>query len=169
MGEILKLPLINPEDVWVLHGMLEDITITWRSKRNNRRGFPKHRACCFGLVKERFTGVWTESLYTRKYPEIWAEIKRLGSRFPAFTSCYVNRNVVCPRHTDSNNVGQSVIVSFGDYTGCRLMIQGEEYNTDCQPIQFDGSKLEHWNTDDLQGTKYSLVFFAVPFLKLKLF
>jgi hypothetical protein len=52
-----------------------------------------------------------------------------------------------------------MLVSFGDYTGCKIIIDNIEYDANCNPVIFDGSKIEHWNTDDLEGTKYSLVFF----------
>jgi DNA (cytosine-5)-methyltransferase 1 len=38
-----------------------------------------------------------------------------------------------------------------------------EYDTDCRPVIFNGAELEHWNTKDLQGTKYSLVFYNCPY------
>ena len=52
-----------------------------------------------------------------------------------------------------------MLLSFGDYTGCKIIIGNQEYDADCKPLIFDGSKLEHHNTNDLIGTKYSLVYF----------
>ena len=71
----------------------------------------------------------------------------------------MNHNIVCPLHKDRKNIGKSLIVSFGDYTGCKLVVDGSEIDTDCRPVLFNGSELEHWNTNDLMGNKYSLVFF----------
>ena len=53
-----------------------------------------------------------------------------------------------------------MLLSFGDYTGCNIVINNKTYDANCNPIVFNGSELEHWNTDDLIGTKYSLVFFT---------
>jgi len=39
------------------------------------------------------------------------------------------------------------------------MIEGTNANAYLQPIKFDGTKQTHWNTADLEGTKYSLVFY----------
>jgi hypothetical protein len=39
------------------------------------------------------------------------------------------------------------------------MIEGKMYDAKNTPIIFNGSQLEHWNTDDLEGLKYSLVFY----------
>jgi hypothetical protein len=62
-------------------------------------------------------------------------------------------------HKDSKNQGKSLLISFGDYEGCKLMIDGKEYDTNCKPIIFDGSSLEHWNTPLISGNKYSIVFY----------
>lgn len=78
-----------------------------------------------------------------------------------FTSIHVNKNVTCPKHKDSKNIGSSMLLSFGNYTGSKIIIENIVYDAYYNPIIFDGSKLEHWNTDDLQGTKYSLVFFKI--------
>jgi hypothetical protein len=67
--------------------------------------------------------------------------------------------VVCPKHYDSKNVGESMLVSFGDYTGCNIVIEGIVYDAKHTPVIFNGSKREHWNTDNLTGNKYSLVFY----------
>ena len=146
--------------------MLEDIYIARRHKATNRRGFPLgHQAVTFGYTRARFRrkngNLIDLSNYSIKYPEIYNELLRIGNIYCPFkfTSIHINKNVVCPKHIDSKNVGKSMLVSFGDYTGCKLMIEDVEYDANCSPIIFDGSKLEHWNTDDLEGTKYSLVFY----------
>jgi hypothetical protein len=70
--------------------------------------------------------------------------------------------VVCPRHKDANNVGRSLLVSFGAYEGCGLVVEGMPYDTRHTPHIFDGSALEHWNVPTLVGTKYSLVYYTTP-------
>ena len=144
-----------------LYNDLESITIKYKNGRSSRMGFPKHRATVFGLTKQRFTGRTELSADSLKYPEIYNELLRIGNIICPipFNSIYVNHNVICPLHRDGKNIGKSLIVSFGDYTGCKLVVDGSEIDTDCRPVVFNGSELEHWNTDDLVGNKYSLVFF----------
>ena len=130
---------------------------------NNRRGFQKHKAFVLGLVKDRcYKHIMTARL-NDIYPELLKELFKLGDEICPFkfTSIYINKNVVSPKHKDSNNVGDSLIISIGDYSGCNLVINNVEYNPHYQPILFDGSKFEHFNTDDLVGTKYSLIFYRV--------
>ena len=141
--------------------LLKQITIPKKTSTNNRRGFPTHRAITFGYTRARYTGVKGLSYYSKKYPEIYNELIKIGniiSDIP-FKSIHLNHNVVCPTHTDSKNIGNSILVSFGDYQGCNIVINNEVYDARHNPILFNGSKLEHYNTDDLIGNKYSLVFF----------
>ena len=104
------------------------------------------------------------SAFATQYPEINDEIMRIGRLISPdgfeFNSVQLNQNVVCPPHKDSANVGLSILVSFGDYTGCKIVIEGIEHDSHLQPLLFNGALHEHWNTDDLQGNKYSLVFFT---------
>jgi len=154
------LPAINPEEVFELYNMLEEITIPHATFR---RGFKTHRAVCFGITKKRYSNVVGLSSASLKYPEIYEEIIRVGKMICPFefTSIHVNYNVTSPKHKDENNISKTVLLSFGDYTGGNIMIEGNMYDANCQPIYFNGSILEHWNTDDLLGTKYSLVFYCI--------
>jgi hypothetical protein len=156
---------VNPEMFSILYGMLDNIKLNYVRDMNNRRGFDPHFCGVFGLTRRRFSGVIGPSVMTQTYPEIWEELKTIGDAivpFP-FNAVHVNECVVCPKHRDSKNVGVSLVVSFGDYTGCKLMVEGVEYDTDCRPVIFNGAELEHWNTKDLQGKKYSLVFYNCPY------
>lgn len=147
----------------VLYKQLESIKLDLkkRSGFNNRLGFPEHRGAVFGIIKPRYKQQIKQlSLYSKKYPKIYDEIIRIGKEvcpFP-FTSIQVNKNCQCPPHKDKSNVGDSCLVSFGEYTGGHIYIEGVKYNAYHNPIIFDGHKLEHWNDDHI-GTKYSLVFF----------
>ena len=162
---------VSPDVFDDLYKLLESIKIPVKRGNSNRRGFPIHQAVVFGITRQRFTGKVKESRYTELHPAIWQEIQRVGSIInPEFkyNSVYVNQNVITPPHKDSKNVGKSLLVSFGDYTGCNIVIEGEIYDAKYNPVVFDGAACLHLNTDDLVGTKYSLVFFntAIPTVKI---
>ena len=152
----------------VLYDMLRYVSVPIKTKMSGGRGdFGRHRAMTFGITRGRFSGVIGLSHYSKKHPHIYEEIKRIGLLMgaEAMNSIHLNHNVICPRHLDANNVGDSILVSFGDYTGCNIVVQnpsGEEikYDAFCQPIKFNGAELVHYNTNDLVGHKYSLVFFT---------
>jgi len=137
--------------------------------RNYRKNFPEHRASIFGVVKcfgrgKIIHGSHIMSFSTVKYPDLYKELKRLGDLFVPFqySSILVNNNTVCGKHYDSNNVGMSCIISIGDYTGCKLVVENVIYDAHYQPLVFNGAEKEHWNTNDLIGNKYSIVYYYIP-------
>lgn len=134
-------------------------------KDNNRFNFPLHKGAVYGIVKGRISKDIGLSAKSEQHPEIFEELCRIGDAICSFqyTSIQVNRNLVCPLHKDANNVGQSVLVSFGNYKGCNIVVDGKEYNAYHQPIMFNGSELEHYNTSLESGIKYSLVFYQMNF------
>ena len=165
----MQLENIDPTEFNILFSMLEQIAIAKKTSTSNRRGFEiGHRATTFGYTRARFkrsTGnLYDLSVASIKYPNIYNELLRIGNMFCPFefTSIHVNKNVVCPKHKDSKNVGRSMLVSFGNYTGGKIVIENIEYDAYCRPIIFDGNQLEHWNTqiEEGGGVKYSLVYFS---------
>lgn len=158
---VLQLGYYNCYDN--LYDMFEKVLLTKRIVANNRRGFPHYRGAVFGMVRPRFhyKGYDQLSKDSIKFPHIYEEINRIGKIICPFEwkSVQVNKNLVCPPHKDSKNSGMSLLVSFGDYTGCNIVVEGSAYDAKHRPTIFDGAKYEHWNSDDLVGTKYSLVYF----------
>lgn len=158
---------IKAEDISDIYRQLEAITVPLMSSKTAGRAatFGPHRAMTLGMIRARRTRQYGLSANSKKYPQLYEAIMELGRKICPieFTAIHVNHNVVCPRHLDGNNVGQSVILSMGDYDGCRLMVEGYgEYDTLNHPLLFDGSKAYHWNTPLTRGNKYSLVFFNYP-------
>lgn len=160
-NDIVQLGYYNCYDK--LYKMFEEIVLTMRRVTDNRRGFPKYRGAIFGMVRPRFhyKGYDQLSKDSIKFPHIYEEINRIGKIICPFEwkTVQVNKNLVCPSHKDSKNSGMSLLVSFGEYEGCNIYIGGKKYDAKCRPTIFDGAKLEHYNSDDLVGTKYSLVYF----------
>lgn len=161
---VVELGYFNDFDK--LYGLFEKIKLRIKANRNNRLGFPCSRRGIFGLSRPRFKykGYLEKSYESKKYPEIHQELMRIGKIICPFSfNCIqVNHNTICPSHKDGNNVGDSLLVSFGDYEGCKIIVDKKEYDAKNKPIVFNGSQLEHYNTDDLVGTKYSLIFFTLP-------
>lgn len=164
---VVELPKVEASELSILYFMLENISIRPRGEKSNRRGFPlNHRSATFGYTRARYGTrkngkLYDLSYYSLKYPEVYDELLRIGNLICPFefNSIHVNKNVICPPHKDSNNVGVSLLISFGEYTGCNIIIEENKYDTNCNPIIFDGSSLCHYNTNDLEGNKYSLVYF----------
>lgn len=143
-----------------MYELLKQYYIPYKNGRNNRRGFPKHRSMTLGITKARFSGIVRLSYYSKKYPMLYQVLRKYGETicdFP-FQSIHVNCNVICPPHRDTSNQTKSCIVSFGEYTGGELVIEGEIFNTFENPIIFNGAEKTHWNNPHT-GDKYSIVFF----------
>jgi len=153
-------PVDDIVDIEDLYESLEKTYIPMMTTRP-RRGFCVHRAVCMGIVKPRMEREYKLSRFSKKHPDIHLKVWELGKKIVPFefNAVHLNKNVVCPPHYDSRNVGQSVIISFGDYEGCKLVINDVEYNAHHSPLMFDGSLMEHYNTPLVSGTKYSLVFY----------
>jgi hypothetical protein len=158
---ITILPKISNEVFKTLEEMLKKITIKLKGISSSRNGFGKHRSITFGITKGRFNNKIGLSYFSKKYPELYEEILKIGKIICPFEfkSIHLNNNVICPKHKDKGNTGESLLISFGDYEGCNIVIENIKYDAKYTPIIFNGSLLEHWNTDDLIGNKYSLVFF----------
>jgi hypothetical protein len=170
--DVIVLPKIDPEIFKPLLELLDKHTFRLKPEyvrmKGGRKNFPPHRADIFGIVKYR-PFMWAEkgkyhvSSATSKYPELYNELKRIADIIVPFkwSSVLVNNNVVCGKHLDASNIGESVLLSIGDYEGCNIVVNGKKYDAKYQPLIFNGSKLEHYTTDDLVGNKYSMVFYNI--------
>lgn len=164
---VQQLGVLDPlrDDIQELIYELQNTTIKLCSNKTGRaRSFGVHRAMTMGIVKQRISRRYELSVASKQYPKLYEALLKFGKSLNFdFNAIHINHNVVCTRHLDPDNVGKSLLVSFGDYEGCNLIIEDEngshEYNTNCRPIIFDGSKHYHYNTPLISGNKYSLVFF----------
>ena len=80
-----------------------------------------------------------------------------------FTGCQLNYNYALGKHKDKANLGESVLVCCGDYTGgltCVELEDGtiEKFDARTMPVIFDGSRFTHW-VEPFEGDRFSIVFF----------
>ena len=61
-------------------------------------------------------------------------------------------------HSDTNNVGYSVAISIGFFSGGRLWLAGDFIDTWCRPCLFDGQQ-DHC-TEDYEGSRYAIVAYT---------
>lgn len=108
------------------------------------------------------------SYWSTEYEELYSFFQTLIGRIHpehSYTNITVNKNLVCKKHTDGGNTGQSYIVSFGHFTGGRLIIE-KKGGGDPRPVDifrrfvaFNGSLQPH-ETEDFVGERYSAVFYT---------
>ena len=160
MTKVTVGPTCSAELFAPLYEALQKIIIPIKKGTNSRRGFGEHRATTFGLVRQRKSGKTAISCATKKHPLIWKLLQELGMALDYdYSSIHLNHNVVCPKHKDSKNASFTLLISFGDYDGGNIVIDGKEYDARHTPIIFNGAYLEHWNTPLVSGNKYSLIFY----------
>lgn len=117
------------------------------AKENPNLGYTKVK-CCNPILEHVFKEF--QSLY---FPEF------------EYSSVQLTKNFEIKRHIDSKNIGESVLVAFGEYKGGETIIefQGEELEIDARtkPIRFNGSKYYHYVKPFTGGDRYSLVFYKL--------
>lgn len=99
-------------------------------------------------------------------PELFHLLVLLGDKIVPkiipFTSIQLNHNYQTKPHVDKNNIGESLTLSFGDFTGGELVINGVSYQTKNKTLIFNGSLEEHYN-NPIIGDRYSIVYFVNKF------
>tara|TARA_R110000803_G_scaffold126633_2_gene194202 strand:- start:87 stop:659 length:573 start_codon:yes stop_codon:yes gene_type:complete len=165
--KVIKLPNTNMfnELISILEiSKLRQSAKVTGNRRGGRLNFPQFKGGTYGKVRERIgQRIVAVSAMSKQNPVLWEEMKRIGEiicPFP-FTSVQLNKNLQCPKHKDRQNCGDSMLVSFGDYTGNNIVVDGVEYDARANPVIFNGSQLEHYNTEQTGGTKYSLVYYSM--------
>ena len=111
----------------------------------------------------------TTGLYLTKCREMYPTLNDVfiefgNKHFPEFifTQVQLNKNYKCSKHRDSSNIGESILLTLGDYKGGGTIIEYEneniEINSHYELQKFNGSKYFHY-TLPYTGTRYALVFF----------
>lgn len=134
----------------------------------------------FGLVVQPSQGVKI-SRFNDKFPYLYSLLQQLCPclNFPC-TTFTINKNLLCQKHKDKNNQGESIIFSLGNFTGGELIVQdsssnntaagdtGEfkQYDVFNRPTMFNGAKSNHL-TAPFEGERYSVVLYNLPMDKWK--
>ena len=144
---------------------------------NGDKDEPERYYFITGLIRDwslREHNNWTPSLkiskasYLEKHHMLMGLAAMLIKEYdPTFTytSIQFSKCVKTPKHRDRNNIGNSVIVGFGDYTGGSLIIydeQGNEHAHDIyhKPLVFNANQQYH-RTEDFTGMRYTITFFTI--------
>ena len=82
----------------------------------------------------------------------------------SYTSIQFSRCMLTPRHVDKNNVGNSIIVGVGNYTGGALNIHHgeeiEEVDIYRKPYMFDAGNTPH-STGDFSNDRITITYYTV--------
>ena len=106
--------------------------------------------------------------WNTKYPNLFEALIALGNSLVPidweYDSITLNNNMIANKHKDSKNVGLSVIIGIGNYTGGELTVWNGEnedsklYDIHNKPLMFNGGLLYHEGTP-FEGNRYTIVFY----------
>lgn len=127
------------------------------------------RTTNFGFLKTRTRG-YAPAVANRDYPDLFEAIVQLGNQVVPkgwkYSTITLNYGVKAKKHIDKLNVGDSVIVGVGDYTGGGLYTykpNGTDptlHNIKDHPAMFNGALVPH-KTEAFKGERYTLIFFSM--------
>lgn len=121
------------------------------------------RSQAFGLVGKRsMPPDYSRQCWKRPY--LFKLLLDFGDQYVniPWNAITINENYVAGPHYDKNNLGDSFLVAFGNYTGGELVMhEGDmkgEYNICHTPLIHDFSKTLH-SVNPFTGERYSLVYY----------
>lgn len=107
-----------------------------------------------------------QPLGNKRFPDLLTACYELEEAMlplrPPSSTVVINRNAQFMPHTDSgagHGQSKSLIVALGDFEGGELVIEGDPYNINLRPLEFDGWKQRHW-TLPFRGERFSIVWFT---------
>ena len=119
----------------------------------------------FGFGQVRFRG-YKELAANKRYPDTLKALIEYGNLVVPqgfrYNFIQVNRGVKAKKHIDKKNVGDSVIVGIGDYTGGRLRVYKNDteytaFDLKDKPVLFNGAERYH-ETEDFEGERYTFIY-----------
>jgi len=160
----LPIPVIGHSTTGIVQtGPNKGKRIRQRSETIGRIG----RTCTFGYGKTRTAG-YAQFVRNARHPEVFKALIDYGNQIVPtgffYNTITVNKGVQAKKHTDTLNVGKSVIVSFGSHTGGKLRVYSSETEYEAmdihdRPLCFNGSLLAH-ETEPFEGDRWSIIYYS---------
>lgn len=137
---------------------------TFERHEHQRKAIAQGQSMVFGTVFSRRLQSYNESHTARNNPRLYSLLKQLAAtEVPefSFTTIAVNKNVVTQPHVDKYNVGPTLILGLGSFTGGALVVKDTTYALQEQRWLYFWGKDEHYNTPLKRGTKYTVTLFTL--------
>jgi hypothetical protein len=126
------------------------------------------RSATFGFGRTRMYGI-AEFRFNKKFPEVCRALINLGNVIAEpgwrYTAITLNHGVQAKKHRDTSNVGRSIIVGIGNYTGGDLRVWGtddaafEDMDLHDRPTMFNGAVRTH-ETQPFEGERYTIIYYS---------
>jgi hypothetical protein len=117
----------------------------------------------YGLTRSGYK----QFVNNKKYPEVLEAIVEFAKHAVPkgffYNAITLNHGVKAKKHIDGHNIGNSVIVGLGDYSGGEVIVYNDDdvpkdYDVKLKPLMFNGAKYYH-ATQPFKGDRYTLIFF----------
>ena len=129
---VMRKPLTKEDENFIKEEVLPIIEKKAVRMNYARKNSGSGRTQVYGYGSRRTMG-FGEFKNNSVNPELYDVLVKLGAMIvPAFipwTAIQVNKNYQTKPHVDGNNIGLSYSVSFGDFTGGELVVEGEPFQT----------------------------------------
>ena len=153
---------IPPEAFWAIQKELERQPLHC-NKYRVKAGTGRSQA--FGLVNRRCLAPdYSRTCWKRPY--LYGLLLEFADKYVKipWNAITVNQNYQAMKHKDKGNVGESLVVAFGDYEGGELAIynDGEKELVDVRHKPIVRNFSETWHSvEPFTGNRYSLVFYVL--------
>lgn len=124
------------------------------------------RTMTFGFGDNRHG--WNHYATNKKHPEVFKALIEFGNQVVPkgweYQGITLNHGVKAKKHIDSKNVGASVIIGIGDFTGGEIRVWNkndanpQDKNLHDKPVMFNGGLLPH-ETQPFKGDRYTIIFY----------
>jgi hypothetical protein len=111
---------------------------------------------------------WNYYKTNKVHPEIFKALVEFGNQVVpkgwTYQGITLNHGVKAKKHVDRKNVGASVIVGIGDFTGGEIRVWNQDggnpkdWPLHDRPVMFNGGLLAH-ETQPFKGDRYTFVFY----------
>jgi len=147
-----------------LYNNAERLLTRYNLPEQKYKGKSKGRRNTFGIVCHvlKYTRPPFSCSNNTRYAELYNALKDLGDQIVPFTydAITINQNTVMGPHKDKGNLGSSLLITLGNYTGGSFILEGVPQNTLYNPIVFNGDEKEHW-AEPFEGTRFSVIYFKI--------
>jgi hypothetical protein len=170
--ERTQIPLRNEKKTREIMGRLlealRETTIPTIGKDSGRGGTigTIGRTITFGFGNTRRG--YKEFVKNKEHPELLRLLAEFGNSVVPkgweYNAITLNEGVKANKHKDSKNIGQSVIIGIGDYTGGDVRVWDKDdknpisFNIKLRPTMFNGGLLYH-QTAPFKGERYTMIFY----------
>ena len=171
--EVSRLAIRNPTNYHKMRSVLLEAlkkrTIPPISRGKNNRGavigtIGRTITLGFGDNRQGYNFFKTNE----KYDEIYTALVHFGNQVVPkgweYQGITLNYGVKAKKHIDSKNLGRSVIIGIGNYTGGDIRIwdkngkNPKDYDVHEKPTMFNGGVLAH-ETQPFKGERYTIIFY----------